>query len=286
MVSTQLLMTDLLKSPLAARYVSDTISVAYSPYGYRPIPAGFTKIGFTGQLLEPKQGNYLLGNGHRAYSPVLMRFLSSDRISPFGKGGINSYAYCNGDPINRHDRSGSMGHLALSGDVLNGVTFLAGVAAIIFSKYFNQFFTRKSIAAITLTTGGAASYVGGRIIETFDNVQQGEGFQMAGNYAMAVGTVLGTVDVGLSLYNARQQTVTRSSSHDGGSVNTRLSGSDSGGPFPLRSIPHGGVALVTSPVRKQNPVVASEHTGMLHNSDIENSYQDTVRIGEELRSQS
>lgn len=40
------------------------------------------------------------------YSPVMMRFVSSDRLSPFGKGGINAYAYCLNDPINCTDPSG------------------------------------------------------------------------------------------------------------------------------------------------------------------------------------
>ena len=35
-----------------------------------------------------------------------MRFNSPDTLSPFGKGGINAYAYCAGDPVNRSDPSG------------------------------------------------------------------------------------------------------------------------------------------------------------------------------------
>nr|WP_225923140.1 RHS repeat-associated core domain-containing protein [Pseudomonas xantholysinigenes] len=100
-------MTDLLLSPFASRVTSGLMVAAYSPYGYRPRPAGFTKVGFTGQLRELKSDIYLLGNGYRAYSPVLMRFLSpDDKWSPFGAGGRNAYAYCQGNPVTFHDRSG------------------------------------------------------------------------------------------------------------------------------------------------------------------------------------
>jgi len=37
---------------------------------------------------------------------VLMRFNSPDSLSPFGKGGVNAYAYCAGDPVNRADANG------------------------------------------------------------------------------------------------------------------------------------------------------------------------------------
>ncbi|KPY35049.1 Uncharacterized protein ALO52_00166 [Pseudomonas syringae pv. primulae] len=35
-----------------------------------------------------------------------MRFNGTDDLSPFGKGGLNAYAYCAGDPVNRSDPSG------------------------------------------------------------------------------------------------------------------------------------------------------------------------------------
>jgi hypothetical protein len=35
-----------------------------------------------------------------------MRFYSADSLSPFGKGGLNSYCYCLGDPVNRTDPTG------------------------------------------------------------------------------------------------------------------------------------------------------------------------------------
>lgn len=63
-------------------------------------------LGFNGQREDRYSGTYLLGNGYRAYSPVLSRFQAPDNLSPFGKGGLNSYAYCTGDPVNYLDESG------------------------------------------------------------------------------------------------------------------------------------------------------------------------------------
>jgi RHS repeat-associated protein len=81
--------------------------VAYSPYGHRSAESGLTSLlGFNGERPDPVTGHYLLGNGYRAFNPVLMRFNSPDSLSPFGKGGVNSYAYCLGDPINLHDPDG------------------------------------------------------------------------------------------------------------------------------------------------------------------------------------
>lgn len=93
----------------------------YSPYGQRTVFNGFgTLLGFNGEQPDPVTGHYVLGNGYRAYNPVLMRFNSSDNLSPFDKGGINSFAYCLGDPVNRTDPSGHfpllgwLGRIALS----------------------------------------------------------------------------------------------------------------------------------------------------------------------------
>ncbi|WP_010202033.1 RHS repeat-associated core domain-containing protein, partial [Pseudomonas amygdali] len=51
---------------------------------------------------------------YRAFNPVLMRFNSPDTLSPFGRGGLNAYAYCQGDPVNRSDPDGHIPVAALA----------------------------------------------------------------------------------------------------------------------------------------------------------------------------
>jgi RHS repeat-associated protein len=67
-------------------------------------------VGFNGERSDLLTGNYFLGNGYRIFSPSLMRFNKPDNLSPFGAGGINSYFYCKGDPINFSDPTGHFLH--------------------------------------------------------------------------------------------------------------------------------------------------------------------------------
>ncbi|MBO2921014.1 RHS repeat-associated core domain-containing protein [Pseudomonas plecoglossicida] len=103
---TQLLATDAQASTVTAHAGSQT-AIAYSPYGNDSLPASYQVLSrFTGQTWLPSAIGYLLGNGHRLFNVGLMRFHSADSLSPFEKGGINAYAYCTNDPINRSDPSG------------------------------------------------------------------------------------------------------------------------------------------------------------------------------------
>ncbi|QIU88415.1 RHS repeat-associated core domain-containing protein [Yokenella regensburgei] len=81
--------------------------------------------GFNGERVDPLTGMYHLGNGYRAYNPVLMRFNCPDDLSPFGPGGINPYAYCAGDPINLTDPSGHTSYLASTLMIAVGIGGLA-----------------------------------------------------------------------------------------------------------------------------------------------------------------
>ncbi|WP_241664359.1 RHS repeat-associated core domain-containing protein [Pseudomonas sp. Sample_10] len=111
-MDTRLLATDQQRSVLNVLDAARLNPLAYSPYGHRPAENGLLSLlGFNGERPDPVTGCYLLGNGYRAFNPVLMRFNSPDSWSPFGEGGLNAYAYCMGDPVNRTDQNGHAGLL-------------------------------------------------------------------------------------------------------------------------------------------------------------------------------
>lgn len=104
-VETALIAHDDKRSTLATLTGEQHTSVAYTAAGYSPADEQRV-LGFNGERDDKTTGHYLLGNGYRAFNPVLMRFNSPDSWSPFGDGGINAYAYCAGDPVNRTDPTG------------------------------------------------------------------------------------------------------------------------------------------------------------------------------------
>ncbi|AAZ34779.1 RHS repeat-associated core domain-containing protein [Pseudomonas savastanoi pv. phaseolicola] len=110
-IRADLLGTDTQNSVLQAVGSQGQQSLAYSPYGHSAQGGPFS--GFNGERADPVTGHYLLGNGYRAFNPVLMRFNSPDSLSPFGRAGLNAYVYCQGDPVNRSDPSGHAGLLGL-----------------------------------------------------------------------------------------------------------------------------------------------------------------------------
>ncbi|WP_109514381.1 RHS repeat-associated core domain-containing protein [Pseudomonas ovata] len=102
-----LLATDAPGSVIHALSAGQPQGFAYLPYGLRhPLHASLPLPGFNGERLDPVTGHYLLGNGYRAFNPVLMRFNSPDSLSPFWEGGLNAYGYCMGDPTNYFDPTG------------------------------------------------------------------------------------------------------------------------------------------------------------------------------------
>ncbi|QBX68329.1 RHS repeat-associated core domain-containing protein [Serratia quinivorans] len=124
----------------------------WSPYGSGN-PVDFLP-GFNGERCDPVSGSYHLGNGYRAYNPVLMRFNCPDSLSPFGEGGINPYAYCAGDPVNFTDPSG---HMSTGAGVAIGVG-IAGILAAVFTAGTSLIATAIAMGATgTVATGAAIS---------------------------------------------------------------------------------------------------------------------------------
>ena len=82
-----------IRSRLYTAHGSDAANDQNGPYG------------FAGERREALTGWYI-PSGYRPYDPIVMGFLSPDSDCPFGQGGLNSYAYCAGDPVNRIDPSG------------------------------------------------------------------------------------------------------------------------------------------------------------------------------------
>lgn len=80
-----------------------TTTRTYDAYGVHA--GGAALSAYTGEVYAADAGFHLLGE--RAYSPALRRFLAPDNASPFDGGGVNRYAYCGGDPVNRIDPSGN-----------------------------------------------------------------------------------------------------------------------------------------------------------------------------------
>lgn len=120
---TVLLAVDLKNSVLAELDAGNTNPIAYSPYGHQSAQLEvICQLGFNGERRETMPERYFLGNGYRVYNPRLMRFHSPDSMSPFGKGGLNAYMYCGGEPVMNLDPTG---HFLLK------VIAAAAVAAVV-----------------------------------------------------------------------------------------------------------------------------------------------------------
>ena len=121
----------------------------YSPHGAETGQPGHTPFGFCGERREPLTG-WIIPAGYRPYDPVLMCFLAPDSESPFGRGGINPYAYCGGDPINRSDPDGHSWQTW----VMAGTGIAAGILASVASL------GTAAVALGAILAGGAMSASG------------------------------------------------------------------------------------------------------------------------------
>ncbi len=99
---------------------------AYTPYGHRTVQGESNNpLAFNGEILDTPTDCYLLGS-YRLASPGSYRFYSDDDQSPFGKGGLNSKAYCAGDPVNNVDPTG---HFPLSNFINIAMAITGSTAA-------------------------------------------------------------------------------------------------------------------------------------------------------------
>lgn len=138
---------------------------------------------FNGQYREPDSA-YLLGHGYRSYRPALQRFTSPDSLSPFAKGGLNAYAYCRNEPINRRDPSGHVDEnlipgIALGAGVLAGLLGLRGIV----KKFGTGKITR--FAAVLAGTGATAVLFGGMALAAKGDMKSASG--AGGLVVLAIG---------------------------------------------------------------------------------------------------
>lgn len=107
--STKLLATDEMDSVLIlSTHDGKQHNQNYTAFGYNnKLPSGSASMGFNGEFMLENMHLYLLGQGHRGFSTEMGRFTAPDNFeSPFGRGGVNSFAYCLNDPVNRKDETG------------------------------------------------------------------------------------------------------------------------------------------------------------------------------------
>ncbi|WP_434626798.1 RHS repeat-associated core domain-containing protein [Chromobacterium sp. CV08] len=140
-----------------------------------------------GERFDPVGGMYLPGRGARGYRPALMRFAGPDALSPFGAGGVNPYAYCDGDPLNRADPSG---HFSVGGAVGLGL----GVLGVLLTPL--SFGTTLAAAlSIGAVVAGVASVGLGIAAEVVDDRKAAE---ILGWTSLALGVVSCGVAMGVS----------------------------------------------------------------------------------------
>ncbi|QCI10927.1 RHS repeat-associated core domain-containing protein [Pseudomonas putida] len=159
----------------------------YTAHGAEPGQASpaDNPFGYTGERREPLSGWYIPA-GYRPYDPLLMIFLAPDSESPFGRGGLNAYAYCGGDPVNRIDPDGHAWWnwlVAGIGLVLGAVATVAsfGAAAPAFAAVAAGglgALTASGAASITVATLGAVSLgtgIASTVLEAVDKDSKAAG---------------------------------------------------------------------------------------------------------------
>ncbi len=163
----------------------DTVNTpVYGAYGQST--PGASRLGYAGALREQDTGWYFLGD-YRIYNPVLMRFHSRDSLSPFGKGGLNGYAYCAGDPVNRIDPSGHAWTdwlLPAAGLVLGMIGTVASLGALAAPAAALTASYMVAVTTATLSVVSLAADVASIVLLTSGNENAG---RILGYVGMATG---------------------------------------------------------------------------------------------------
>ncbi|NIF16813.1 RHS repeat-associated core domain-containing protein [Pantoea sp. Cy-639] len=215
-------------------------TAGYSAYGQR-FGALASLLGFNGEYLDPKSGWYLLGRGHRAYNPALMRFQAPDTLSPFDEGDINRYAYCQGNPITFTDPTGrasrgiaekgerglaqrgergveltpeqlwlianrpSLDWVGIMMESINLVLSYAVAAIMVVSAIFTAGVTAPMAAmAVANAALQTVSFVGSLVYQTSGYTN--EAAMEVTKYANYVGTPLSIIDIALSVKGPKANT--------------------------------------------------------------------------------
>lgn len=156
-VVTTMIASDLHNSVLHASEDGRQADIAYTPFGHRQAEQAIAELpGFNDEQPDLVTGHYLLGNGYRAYNPVLMRFNSPDSFSPFGEGGLNAYAYGLNNPIKYIDPTGHFSSF-LSGVLAAGL-LLTGGGSIYVSTHVKE--SNPTLSGVLMGVGSALAVAG------------------------------------------------------------------------------------------------------------------------------
>jgi len=163
----------------------------FDAYGSGDTVATGARTGFSGEVMESTHAWYLLGE--RFYVPAFRQFVSPDAASPFDNGGLNRYAYCSGDPVNRIDPEGTawwdwlgagLGLLgAVVGTLITGGALLGALGAA------------GSLTAAVATTGMATTTLAAALDVVAVVAEMGSIASMATNNAKLAG-VFGWMGLG------------------------------------------------------------------------------------------
>ena len=162
-------------------------------------------IGFDWQLTNKQLNWQYLGQGYRAYNPMLHRLMSQDSMSPFSKGGLNGYVFSANNPVMSYDPSG---HFAISdlfpttwpGWLAFGATAgVAGVIGTFVSVMATAPFSLVAGAVLSGAIGGVSNAIGAYVGQGLTTHRWGLDWQSGGHLAIAfsVGVVSGMMTTGL-----------------------------------------------------------------------------------------